>query len=81
LYEEDAMHTDEIIAPDGKHWYVLVPPNRDRAVFCRPYGTTWQLYRFAQGDMGVATILSAIALEYGQVETGIVVLDSEEVTT
>ena len=40
--------------------------------------TTWQLYRFAQGDQGAATVLSAIALEHGQVETAIVVLGKED---
>lgn len=68
------MLTDELIAPDGKHWYVPFPPQRDRAVFCRPYGTTWQLYRFAYGDQDAATVLSAIAREHGQVETAIVIL-------
>jgi hypothetical protein len=71
------MLIDEIIAPDGKHWYLPIPPQHDRAVFCRPYGTTWLLSGFAQGDQGAAIVFSSIALEYGKVETAIVMLDTE----
>ena len=71
------MPTDEVIAPDGKHWYVPIPPQHDRAVFCRPYGNTWILSGFARGDQEAATVLSSIALEHGTVETALVVLDRE----
>ncbi|MGO8693804.1 MAG: hypothetical protein ACLQMF_09060 [Rectinemataceae bacterium] len=71
------MLNDEVIAPDGKSWYVSIPPDRDRAVFCRPAGSTWQLYRFARGEHGATTVLRSIALEHGQVETAIVMLDTE----
>jgi len=71
------MLTDEVIAPDGKHWYVPIPPQHDRAVFCRPSGKAWILSGFARGDQGVAALLSSIALEHGTVETAIVILDSE----
>lgn len=74
------MSIDEIVAPDGKHWHVTPPPGRDRAIFCRPYGTTWQLYGFAKGDQGAATVLFSIVLEHGKVETAIVVLDTEAPT-
>jgi hypothetical protein len=73
------MATQTVIAPDGKPWYVTIPPDRDRAVFCRPFGTTWQLNRFARGDQGVRSVLAAIDLEYGPIETAIVVLDPEEI--
>ena len=71
------MHNDEVIAPDGKVWYVSIPPDRDRVVFCRSAGRTWQLYRFAKGEQGAAMILRSIALEHGQVETVIVIFETE----
>ncbi len=46
------MPEDDVIAPDGKSWYVSIPPDRNRVVFCRPVGRTWQLYRFAKGEQG-----------------------------
>jgi len=72
------MATQKVIAPDGKPWYVPIPPGRDRAVFCRPHGTTWQLYRFAEGAKGLVSILAAINVEYGDIETAVVMLDPEE---
>ena len=70
------MLTDEIIAPDGKQWYLPIPPQHDRAVFCRPYGVAWILSGLAKDDQGAATILSSIALEYGNIETAVVMLDT-----
>jgi len=65
---------EEILAPDGRCWHVPLPPYRDRVIFYRPFGTSWLLYGFAQGEQEAAHVLSSIALQHGSVETAIVVL-------
>ena len=74
------MQTDGIVAPDGKFWYVPLPEGHDRAIFYRPYGTTWLLYCFARDDRGEQKVIASITLLYGKGETSTVELVSDKDT-
>ena len=72
------MNIAEILDPAGTLWNVPVQSVWAKAVFCRPFGTTWILARFIHVDQKDEDVLLAMQSVLGPIEISVVPFSEEE---